>query len=259
MGHVRVEQREGVLEIVLDKPEALNAFDWDMVATVRDAVGAAQEDPAVGAILLTGTGRGFCAGMDLTSVTLDGDPADVGPATQEAMETGLGPLIAGLATGPTPVVTAVNGVAAGAGVGLALAGDLVLAASSARFVLVFAPNLAIAPDGGTTWLLPHLAGRARARGMALLGEPVDAATAHDWGLLWEVVDDASLLERARGLARRLAAGPTAAFSATTRLLDEAWDRTLPEQLSAEARTNGRLTSTEEFRSRVAGFLESRRG
>jgi 2-(1,2-epoxy-1,2-dihydrophenyl)acetyl-CoA isomerase len=253
---VRYEVRDGVGEITLDRPERLNAFDRDMIQELGEALAAAESDREVGALLLTGAGRGFCAGMDLTAVVPDEDEP-LGTTVRRNMERGLNVTVQQIVGHRVPVVTAVNGVAAGGGMGLALCGDVVLAARSATFLQVFAPRLAIAPDTGSTWLLPRLVGRARARGLTLLGDPLDADTAEEWGLVWEVHEDDELLDAARITARRLAAGPTEAFAWTRRLLDLSERTDLADQLQAEAVANGELAGRPDFLEGVGAFLENR--
>lgn len=257
MESVRTEVRDGVAEVTLCRPERLNAFDEAMLDGLASAIAAADADGRVGAILLTGEGRGFCAGMDLTTATPPADGTSLGTAIRREIEQRLNPVVLALVGSRVPVVTAVNGVAAGGGMGLALCGDVVLAARSASFVQVFAPRLGIAPDTGSTWHLGRLLGRARARGLALLGDRLDAETAERWGLVWRVVDDADLMDEARATAARLARGSTEALRWTRRLLDEAPTATLPDQLAREAEANGELVDGPDFLEGVVAFLEKR--
>jgi len=185
---------DGVAELTLNRPQALNSINKTLIDETRVALGDLAADDAVRVVLLTGAGRGFCAGADLSGSGFANDAGrSVGEQTAYSMEVGYNPLAADLGAFPKPVVVAVNGVCAGGGVGLALAGDIVLAAKSAYFVQVFGPKLGLVPDVGVTWYTPRLVGRARARALALLGDRLPAAKAAEWGLIWEAVDDDSLM------------------------------------------------------------------
>ena len=197
-------------------------------------------------LLLTGEGRGFSSGADLAG---SGLPADVGAA----LEAHFNPLMEALAALPIPVVTAVNGVAAGAGCSLALAGDLILAGKSAYFLQAFI-NIGLVPDAGANWLLPRFVGRARAMEMMMLGERVPAATALEWGLVNRVVEDAVLMEEARDLAQRLAAMPTRALGLIRRLARETEAASFSEALKAERIAQREAGETEDFRAGVVAFL-----
>jgi len=190
-----------VVALTLARPDKLNALDAEMVVGLRRMVDAAMQDPHVGAIVLDAEGRAFCAGQDLSLryVPPGASPLDLGASLEEAYN----PLVRSIRYGPKPVVSAVQGVAAGAGASLAMAADVVIAATDARFVEAFS-RVGLMPDGGGTWLLPHAAGRARALAAALLGSAIDAATAKAWGLVWEVVPAAALGTVAMAVAERLA-------------------------------------------------------
>jgi len=205
-------------------------------------------------VLLTGAGRGFCAGQDLGDRVLgEGDtPPDLGAT----LERWYNPLVRRIRRLDRPVVCAVNGVAAGAGANIALACDIVLAARSASFIQAFA-RIGLVPDSGGTWLLPRLVGEARARALALLGEKVDAETAAAWGMIWRVVDDERLLEEARALADRLAAGPTRGFALIKRALLESWTNDLDAQLDLERDLQREAGRTEDYREGVRAFVEKR--
>jgi 2-(1,2-epoxy-1,2-dihydrophenyl)acetyl-CoA isomerase len=209
-------------------------------------------------LIVTGAGRGFCSGADLSNSDFqDGVTRSIGENISHSMEIGYNPLVRELAGFPKPVVSAVNGVTAGGGVGLALCGDIVIAARSAYFVQVFGPRLGLVPDMGCTWFLPQLLGRARSRALALLGDRLSAEKATEWGLIWACVDDDKLMAEARALASRLAKGPAAAFSEIKRVLDAAASNTLDEQLELERRTQRRLGDTDDFREGVTSFLTKR--
>jgi 2-(1,2-epoxy-1,2-dihydrophenyl)acetyl-CoA isomerase len=173
------------------------------------------------------------------------------------MELGFNPLVRDLVRFPKPVVVAVNGVTAGGGVGLALCGDIVLAAKSAYFAQVFGPRLGLVPDMGCTWFLPQLLGRARARALALLGDRLPAEKAAEWGLIWAAVEDAKLLDEAGAVAQRLAQGPTRAFARIKEVLEAAPFNTLEEQLELERRVQGELGDAGDFAEGVRAFLEKR--
>jgi 2-(1,2-epoxy-1,2-dihydrophenyl)acetyl-CoA isomerase len=225
---------------------------------IRAALRVLARDETTKVLVVTGAGRGFCAGADLTTTGgNDGSDRSVGEGVAHAMEIAYNPLVRDLAGFPKPVVVAVNGVAAGGGVGLALCGDIVLAARSAYFVQVFVPRLGLVPDMGCTWFFPQLLGRARARALALLGDRLPAEKAAEWGLIWQCVDDDKLAAEAQALAQRLAKGPQLAYRELKRVLDEAPLRTLDEQLENERRTQRLLGDTEDFKEGVVAFLTKR--
>ncbi len=200
----------GFARLTLNRPDRLNSFTVEMHGEVADALTRAERDDAIRALLLTGAGRGFCAGQDLSdrAVAPGADGLDLG----ESLENRYNPLIKRLVNLPKPVICAVNGVAAGAGANIAFAADIVLAAKSARFIQSFS-NIGLVPDSGGTWILPRLAGHARALGLALTGEPLSAEKAESWGLIWRVVEDDQLKSESEKLASRLAMGPTRGLAA----------------------------------------------
>lgn len=246
-----------VLTLTLNRPEALNSLNRALMQQFRDALASAAADETVRALIITGAGRGFCAGADLIEQPAT-PPVSRGQGISEGMTSHFNPLARDLATFPKPTVAAVNGVAAGGGVGLALACDIVIAAKSATFIQVFAPQLGLVPDMGCSWHLPRLVGAARARGLALLGDRLDAETATAWGLIWQAVDDAALAPRASELAARLAAGPTLGLVRTREILAEAFDNDLAAQLDLERRTQFELGDTEDFAEGVRAFTQKRR-
>lgn len=246
-----------VLTLTLNRPEALNSLNRALMQQFRDALASAAADETVRALIITGAGRGFCAGADLIEQPAT-PPVSRGQGISEGMTSHFNPLARDLATFPKPTVAAVNGVAAGGGVGLALACDIVIAAKSATFIQVFAPQLGLVPDMGCSWHLPRLVGAARARGLALLGDRLDAETAAAWGLIWQAVDDAALAPRASELAARLAAGPTLGLVRTREILAEAFDNDLAAQLDLERRTQFELGDTEDFAEGVRAFTQKRR-
>ena len=197
----------GVLTLTLNRPEVLNSLNEGLTMNLLSALNDARANKDVRAIVITGSGRAFCAGADLDSKSWPSPKGlSAGEATAASMDRGFNPLVRAVSQSTKPVVTAINGIAAGGGVGLALAGDITIASESAKFKLVFGPNLGIIPDMGASWFLPNLVGRARANGLALLGDDLPAVTAKDWGLIWDCVPDDQLLTKAQTIAGRLADG-----------------------------------------------------
>lgn len=248
---ILVADHGGWVEITLNRPERLNSFNDEMHLALRAALSGAAEKRAV---LLTGAGRGFCAGQDLG----DRDPAKMTgkPDLSKTLTTYYNPLIRQIRALPAPVICAVNGVAAGAGANLALACDIVLAGAGARFIQSFA-RVGLVPDSGGTWSLPHLIGEARAKALALTGEPLDAATAADWGLIWKAVPDESLMEEARALTARLANGPTLGLASTKAAIQAAATNTLDQQLDLEAASQKTCGESADYAEGVRAFLEKR--
>src|SRR4051812_33269098 len=208
MPSILVSVDAGVQTITLNRPEKLNAFNPEMHKLLREALEQATDEPAIRALLLTGAGRGFCAGQDLSERDVSPGAAPIDLSV--SLGSNYNPLVRRLRELRKPVVCAVNGVAAGAGANIALACDLVVAARSASFVQAFS-KIGLLPDSGGTWFLPRLVGSARAMGLALLGEKLSAEDAAAWGLIWKVVDDAQLAKETSSLARGLAEGPTKGY------------------------------------------------
>lgn len=250
---VLVEAADGVVRLTLNRPDKLNAFDETMHRALYAALDRAARDDAARAILLTGAGRAFCAGQDLGAV----DPKAAGGADLgETLETLYNPLIRLMRSIEKPIVCAVNGVAAGAGANLALACDLVVAARSARFIQAFC-KIGLVPDSGGTWALTHLLGEARAKGLALTGQPLDAGTAAEWGLIWRAVEDERLMAEAGTLAASLAAGPTVGLGLTKRAIQAAAASTLDAQLDLERDLQREAGRTPDYAEGVAAFIEKR--
>ncbi len=251
---IRLDIAQGVATVTLDRPDKLNAFTDEMHGQLGHALDRIEIDRAVRAVLLTGTGRAFCAGQDLGDRAMSevGRPVDLG----DTLERLYNPLIRRIAALDRPVVCAVNGVAAGAGATLALACDVVLAARSASFVQAFC-KVGLVPDAGGTWHLPRHVGLPRAMGMALLGEPVPAEQAEAWGLIWRCLDDARLMGEAQALAHHLARQATLGLGLTKQALRAAFDHTLEQQLELEARLQRQAGSSEDHREGVAAFLAKR--
>jgi len=246
---------DGVARITLNRPDRLNSFTAQMHEALATALDSADADPAVRAIWLTGAGRGFCAGQDLSdrAVAPGSEPADLGETVQKYWA----PLVERLATRDKPVVCAVNGVAAGAGANIALACDIVFAARSAKFIQSFA-NIGLIPDTGGTWILPRVIGQARAIGLALTAEPLPAEKAEEWGMIWKCVDDESLESESLVLAKRLAAGPTRGLAATKHALRGAFQQDLSSELAHERDLMRELGFSDDYREGVSAFMEKRR-
>lgn len=252
-------ERDGDVAIVrIANPTRLNPLTLAMQVALRAQLAELRADASVRALLLTGEGKAFCVGADLSGMKASpGEQRTLGQQTADAMEVQSNLLIAELREMPMPVVCALNGAAAGAGVGLALAADVVIAARSAYFYLPFLPKLGIVPDLGTSWFVERLVGRARATGMALLGERLSAEEAARWGLVWACVDDAALADESLSVARRLARLPAHAALEARRVFDSAASNTLPAQLQHEADRQRELIDLPEFAVGVRAFMEKR--
>ncbi len=248
------ESADGVARLTLNRPERLNSFNVAMHDEVRAVLAGVASDSTVRVLVITGAGRGFCAGQDLgdRAVSPGGAGADLG----ESIEKYYKPLVLTLRSLPVPVIAAVNGVAAGAGANIALACDLVIAARSASFVQAFS-KLGLIPDSGGTWFLPRLIGNARALGLALLGEKLAAEQAAEWGLIWRCVEDAQLTDVVAELARHFAAAPTLGLARTKQAMYESWGRTLEQQLDAERDYQRELGRTADYAEGVAAFSGKR--
>ncbi|GIL38275.1 2-(1,2-epoxy-1,2-dihydrophenyl)acetyl-CoA isomerase PaaG [Roseiterribacter gracilis] len=246
---------KGVAAITLNRPDKLNSFTAEMHVALADALDRAGKDDAVRAVLLTGAGRGFCAGQDLADPSispLNGNKPDLGVQIDKFY----GPLIRKIRALPKPVIAAVNGIAAGAGANIALSCDIVLAARSANFIQAFC-KIGLVPDSGGTFLLPRLIGLARARALALLGEKVSAETAVAWGMIWRAVDDDALLAEATALAQQLATQPTAGLALIKRALDASLTNDLDTQLDLERDLQREAGGTDDYREGVQAFFEKR--
>jgi 2-(1,2-epoxy-1,2-dihydrophenyl)acetyl-CoA isomerase len=251
---ILVERRDGYRVITLNRPARLNAFTIGMHQVLAKAVAEAENDTSCRAMLITGAGRAFSTGQDLNERLLpNGDVVVPG----EALEKYYNPLVLKLRALPFPVIAAVNGVCAGASCNIALGCDIVLAARSASFLQPFA-RLGIIPDAGGTWLLPRLIGQARARGLALLAEPITAEQAEQWGLIWKVVDDRKLMGEAEALCARFATGPTFGFAQIKRAFDAAEDNDLATQLDLERKLQRDAGSHPDYAEGVKAFLAKRK-
>lgn len=249
---VLYDESSGVAKITLNRPDKLNSATSEMLRDLLGALRQADADDDVRAVLLTGSGRAFCAGQDLDDPAVAGADVDLGALLHERWN----PVILAVRQMPKPVVVAVNGVAAGAGANLALAGDIVIAARSARFIQSFS-KIGLMPDSGGTWILPRLAGSARALGLSITGEPLGAEDAAAWGLIWAVVDDNALEEEAGTMSSTLAAGPTAAYAAIKHAVNSTADKTLDEQLDLERDLQRELGRSHDYREGSAAFSEKR--
>jgi 2-(1,2-epoxy-1,2-dihydrophenyl)acetyl-CoA isomerase len=245
---------EGVATLTLNRPDKLNAFTVELHRALAASLDAIAADATIRAVLLTGAGRGFCAGQDLAerAATM----ASGAPPGPSALETWYNPLIRRLRRLEKPVVCAVNGVAAGAGANVALACDIVLASRSASFIQSFA-RIGLVPDAGGSYVLPRLVGIARASALAMLGDKLSATQAAEWGLIWRVVEDAALMGEATALARHLAQQPTRALALIKQALNASPGNTLDQQLDLERDLQKEAAATEDFREGMAAFLEKR--
>ena len=244
------ENSDGIARITLNRPDRLNSFTAAMHAELRDALSDLGDARVV---ILTGAGRGFCAGQDLNDrAVAPGAAVDLG----ETVEACWNPLVRTLTSLPQPVIARVNGVAAGAGANIALACDLVVAAKSAKFIQSFSA-IGLIPDSGGTWALPRLVGQARALGLALTGEPLAAEKAAEWGLIWKAVDDQALDAEVDALANKLAGLPPLGLAAIKQMIRSSWSHSLDEELDLQRDAMRRLGSTKDYREGVAAFLEKR--
>ena len=244
----------GIARITLNRPDRLNSFTDAMHADLRDALAKVKGDASLRVLLLTGAGRGFCAGQDLSEreVPPGAEPVDIGATIERNYK----PLVLTLRSLPIPVVCAVNGVAAGAGANVALACDIVVASKSAFFMQAFC-KIGLLPDAGGTYFLPRLVGIARARGLAFLGDRLSGEQAAEWGLIWKCVDDSELSPTVEALLQQLASAPTRALAATKEALDAAAGNTLQAQLNVERDLQQALGRSADFQEGVAAFRAKR--
>ncbi len=248
---LRHEVADGIATITLDRPDARNALDATLKRELLAAIRTAGRDRATRVIVLTGEGSAFCAGQDLREAISPG-----APPLSTVLRGSYNPLILAMRGLDKPIIGAINGVAAGAGMGLALACDVRIAADTASFVLAFG-RIGLVPDSGTTWFLPRLVGPARAADLALIGDPVTAADAERWGIISRVVPAADLAAETRTLATRLAAGAPRALALTKRALNRALEAGLESQLEEEASLQGIAGRTADHREGIAAFLDKR--
>lgn len=248
---------DGIAVLKFNRPQVLNGLTQELLDEVNVALDIIlSPDSGARCVLLTGEGRGFSSGADLASGTVAGASSGKKIDAGRTLETHFNPLLERLMKMPIPLVTAVNGPAAGAGCSFAIAGDIVIAAKSAYFLQAFV-NIGLIPDVGSTWLLPRLVGKARAQAMMMLGEKIPAATALDWGMIYQVVEDADLMTTATGIARKLANGPTTAISMIRRQVRASFENTLTQQLRLEREDQLTAGQTEDFIEGVSAFLQKR--
>jgi len=252
--NVKFETSNGIARITLNRPDRLNSFTTAMHAEVRDALATVKNDATLRVLLLTGAGRGFCAGQDLSDrAVAPGDaPVDLGAS----IENNYRPLVLALRALPLPVVCAVNGVAAGAGANLALACDIVIATKSAAFIQAFC-KIGLIPDSGGTYFLPRFVGTARAMGLALLGDKLHAEDAAAWGLIWKCVEDSQFADAVEGLLTQLAQAPTRGLAEIKRALHASANNAIEAQLDLERDIQRELGYSADYREGVAAFLEKR--
>ena len=240
-------------KLILNRPEKMNAFNADMHAGLVSALDAADADPDCRAVLITGAGRGFCAGQELGPAVM---PTPEGPPDLTPAVAAFNAIVRRIRALPMPVIAAVTGVGAGAGANVAFACDIVLAARSARFIQAFA-RIGLMPDAGGTWFLPRLIGEARARALAMTGEAVGAEQAEAWGMIWKVCDDDALAEQSAALATRLATQPTQAFRLMKQAFEASAGNSLDAQLELEARLQKEAGHSPDYAEGVRAFLEKR--
>ena len=251
MSMVLSERRGSIAILTLNNPERYNALGGSLLNELNAALDEVLCEPRARAVVLIGAGKGFCSGAQF-----GGDTFGAGEGIAERMRGSINPVIEKIRNLPIPVVVAMNGAAAGAGVGIALAGDIVIAARSARFILSFV-RLGAALDGGTSLFLQRSIGAARARALALLGEPLAAETAAQWGLIWKAVDDADLLNEAMAVAQKLADGPPVSLGLIKGQIEAAWNSSLASTLDDEASSQARAFVTEDLREGAAAFVQKR--
>lgn len=253
--HILYAKDGAAATITLNRPDKLNAFNVKMLEELRTAVADAAGDTDLRAVLLTGAGRGFCAGADLDSrrVPEGGQKPDLG----ENLLKYYNPVVTMIRTMEKPVVAAVNGVCAGAGAGIATACDIVLAGRSASFIQAFC-KIGLVPDAGNTWHLPRLIGLARARGLALLGDKLPAEQAEQWGLIWKCVDDAKLMDEAGAIVRQFTSAPTRALGYSKAAFNASFSNDLATQMELEAYFQRRCGDTVDFWEGVKAFLDKRK-
>jgi len=254
LNNIEFEISNGVATLTLNRPKSLNSFTTEMHAEIRTVMQQVTENAEIRCLVITGAGRGFCAGQDLgdRAQTTDGGVPDVGASVEKDYN----PLIRIIMELPKLVICAVNGVAAGAGASIALACDIVLAARSANFIQIFC-KIGLIPDSGGTWNLPRAVGLARAKGLALLGDRLPAETAEEWGLIWKCVDDEDLQAEAKKMASHFATQPTGALGRIKKLLNDSSSNTMDDQLDLEQQAMQDLGQSEDYREGVTAFLEKR--
>ncbi|HEY4163176.1 MAG TPA: enoyl-CoA hydratase-related protein [Dongiaceae bacterium] len=249
---ILLERNGAIRHITLNRPDKLNSFTRDMLSELGDALSGIAGDDEARAVVITGAGRAFCAGQDLREAGAIED----GAAVRAVVERLYNPMIRQIRALPIPVLAAVNGIAAGAGASLAIACDLVIATETASFIQAFA-KIGLVPDAGASYFVPRLIGHARALGLALLAEPIDARTAEHWGLIWKAVPDAEFHAVVKSTSERLAGLPSAAIALMKQAIGAGEHNSLEQQLALEAELQAQAAETEDFREGVTAFLEKR--
>ncbi|WP_296059951.1 2-(1,2-epoxy-1,2-dihydrophenyl)acetyl-CoA isomerase PaaG [uncultured Amphritea sp.] len=252
--NIEFEITQGVAVLTLNRPESLNSFNTEMHAEVRDALKQVRKDEAVRCLLITGNGRGFCAGQDLSDRAVDPD-AEV-PNLGESIEKNYNPMIRTIASLEMPVICAVNGVAAGAGANIALACDIVLASKTASFIQAFC-KIGLIPDSGGTWTLPRAIGFPRAMALSLLGEKLSAEQAEQWGMIWKTYEPDALKDAALAMAKQLATQPTKGLALIKRALQSSANNSFDEQLDLERDLQTLAGRTDDYREGVSAFMTKR--
>lgn len=251
---IELQCESGVATLTFNRPDRLNSFNAEMHEEIRSAFKTIRSDDAIRCVIITGNGRGFCAGQDLSDRDVSGDEAvDLGAS----LEKNYNPLARAIMTTEKPMICAVNGVAAGAGANVALACDIVLAARSASFIQAFC-RLGLVPDAGGTWILPRLVGRARAMGLAMLGDKISAEQAEQWGMIWQCVDDDQLMAEANKLAAHLATQPTKGLGFIKRAINASESNDLNTQLDLEKDLQGMASQSHDYREGVQAFMNKRK-
>lgn len=252
--NIIAEEKNGVGYLTFNRPKALNSFNVDMHREVAEVLNQWTKNPNVRCVVISGEGRGFCAGQDLGDRVVD--PNAEAPDLGYSIETYYNPLIKTIVNMPKPVICAVNGVAAGAGANIALACDLVIAAKSANFVQAFC-RLGLVPDSAGSWFLPRAVGHARAMGLTLLGDKLPAETAKEWGMIWDVVEDAELKTKVTELAERLAKQPTFGLSLIKKAIHQSSNNTFDEQVLLERDLQRIAGRSEDYREGLQDFMNKR--
>ena len=247
---------DSIATITLNRPKVLNALNDELMLALRVAIDTAGNDDSVRAVLVTGAGRAFSAGADLTTIPIDPATIAKGIDPGKSLVERYNPIILGLRSLRKPVVTAINGPAAGAGMSIALAGDIIIAGQSASFLQAFV-RLGLVPDAGSTWFLPRYVGDVRARALTMLAEPIDATEAHRIGMVWKVFPDADLMAQAVAIASKLSRAPTSALAMIKEALNASSANSLDAQLALEARLQTRAGKTHDFIEGVSAFVEKR--
>ena len=253
------QMKNGVVILTMNRPRVLNAMNKDLIVGLLDTFREIEKEEKSRVVVLTGKGKGFCSGADLANGGWEVEKALTrGQAGADRMEKIFNPLVRLITSIDKPVITAVNGLAAGGGVGLALSGDLIVASESASFKLVFGPNLGIIPDVGASWFLPNLIGRARANGIAMLGDNLPAAKAKDWGLIWDCFPEDEFMEKTIEIADCIADGAITGLKEISKAHSKALVNSLDQQLDYERDTQKLLIDRPEFKEGVSAFLEKRK-